>query len=261
MNFRPCSSASVIPLGATFEPRFKQSHSRNLPASRPSTLPIRKGPKNICLDARSVNSFVRQLRQYLTKRLTAQRRYWETHQRYGVSVKSQPVIEPAIVSAHALPADHEGGRPHWLQARLPFTTANLSVTQILPAPERITFLVQPLSRTAACVRCGQSSRRAHSVHQRRLRDLPWLRADGRGLRPLVPVRVFEPLLLPLHLCRTLERHGTTIRPPYHPTGRDPAIHCSRNRERAWHACPVAWQSQPTPVRYCGCSCARRRTSR
>ena len=71
---------------------------------------------------------------------------------------------------------------------LPLIPANLRVTQVLPDPEHITIIARPRSRTAACISCGQSSRRVHSVYQRCLRDLPW---QGRAVQIYVRVRRFR----------------------------------------------------------------------
>ncbi len=75
---------------------------------------------------------------------------------------------------------------------LPLIPAGLAVVQVLPAPERVTIVTQPLSATAACPGCGTISRRVHSYYERLLGDLPWqgrpalLRVQARRFRCLDP---------------------------------------------------------------------------
>jgi len=82
---------------------------------------------------------------------------------------------------------------------LPLIPAGLAVVQVLPTPERVTILTQPLSATAACPDCGTMSSRLHSRYQRTLGDLPWqgrpvvLRVQARRFRchhPACPRQTF-----------------------------------------------------------------------
>jgi len=82
---------------------------------------------------------------------------------------------------------------------LPLIPAGLAVVQVLPTPERVTILTQPLSATAACPDCGTVSSRLHSRYQRTLGDLPWqgrpvvLRVQARRFRcphPACPRQTF-----------------------------------------------------------------------
>ena len=76
---------------------------------------------------------------------------------------------------------------------LPLIPAGLAVVQVLPTPERITILTQPLSATAACPDCGTTSSHLHSRYERTLGDLPWpgrpvmLRIQARRFRCCHPV--------------------------------------------------------------------------
>ena len=64
--------------------------------------------------------------------------------------------------------------------------------QVLPTPERVTILTQPLSVTATCPDCGTMSSQLHSRYERTLGDLPWqgrpvvLRIQTRRFRCLCP---------------------------------------------------------------------------
>ncbi len=71
--------------------------------------------------------------------------------------------------------------------------------QVLPTPERITILTQPLSAAAACPDCGTMSSHLHSRYERILGDLPWqgrpvvLRIQARRFRcscPACPRQTF-----------------------------------------------------------------------
>ena len=82
---------------------------------------------------------------------------------------------------------------------LPLIPAGLAVVQVLPTPERVTILTQPLSATAACPDCGTMSSHLHSRYERTLGDLPWqgrpvvLRVQARRFRcrhPACPRQTF-----------------------------------------------------------------------
>ena len=75
---------------------------------------------------------------------------------------------------------------------LPLIPVGLAVVQVLPTPERITILTQPLSATATCPDCGTMSSHLHSRYERTLGDLPWqgrpvvLRIQGLRMKFLSP---------------------------------------------------------------------------
>ena len=82
---------------------------------------------------------------------------------------------------------------------LPLIPAGLAVVQVLPTPERVTILTQPLAATAACPGCGTMSGQLHSRYERTLGDLPWqgrpvvLRVQARRFRcrhPACPRQTF-----------------------------------------------------------------------
>ncbi len=60
--------------------------------------------------------------------------------------------------------------------------------QVLPTPERVTILTQPLAATAACPGCGTVSGQVHSRCERTLGDLPW---QGRPVVLRVQARRFR----------------------------------------------------------------------
>ena len=102
---------------------------------------------------------------------------------------------------------------------MPLIPAGLAVVQVLPTPERITIVAQPLSATAICPDCGTTSCRIHSHYERLLGDLPWqgrpalLRVQARRFRCLDPLcfrRTFAERLpgVALLAARRTERLGS-----------------------------------------------------
>ena len=75
---------------------------------------------------------------------------------------------------------------------MPLIPAGLTVVQILPTPERVTILTQPLAATAACPDCGTMSSHLHSRYERTLGDLPW---QGRPVVLRIQARRFRCLCL------------------------------------------------------------------
>ncbi|HKO13908.1 MAG TPA: ISL3 family transposase [Acidobacteriaceae bacterium] len=71
---------------------------------------------------------------------------------------------------------------------LPLIPAGLSVSQVLPAPDRIIIVAAPTASQSACPLCGAVSSRVHSHYSRSLADLPW---QGRTVVLRVRARRFR----------------------------------------------------------------------
>jgi transposase len=71
---------------------------------------------------------------------------------------------------------------------LPLIAADLSVVQVLPAPDRVTIITVPKPSQSACPLCGDVSERVHSHYNRTLADLPW---QGRAVSIQVRARRFR----------------------------------------------------------------------
>lgn len=56
---------------------------------------------------------------------------------------------------------------------LPIIPDGLCVGHVLPEPDRITIFVRPRHWSVPCPCCHAPSSRVHSLHERRLADLPW----------------------------------------------------------------------------------------
>jgi len=65
---------------------------------------------------------------------------------------------------------------------------DVTVVQILPAPDKIVLIAEPTAKASACPRCGCGSSRIHSHYVRRLSDLPW---QGRTVEIQLHARRFR----------------------------------------------------------------------
>ena len=71
---------------------------------------------------------------------------------------------------------------------LPLIPAGLSVSQVLPEPDRVVIMTRPKATLAGCPACDHLTGRVHSHYVRRLADFPW---QGRRVELRVRVRRFR----------------------------------------------------------------------